>query len=310
MRRAMMLCVAACLAGAASVASQTGDVDRVLGEARQALGGGEKLAAVKTLAATGHRVRIEDDKPTSATDTEIVFELPDRFMRRDVVLRMESGVVTHRLGFYGGAPINVFEQPAEITGSFQFRASTDAPADQTPEQQTQALVRAARQDFSRFALGMLLPPLPAYPLEFSYGGPAEPAEGKADIIDVRGEGGFAVRLFIDTRTHLPLMLSWMAKEPPQRTGSAQRFNGEPTPRQREQMQKESAQRRKEAMANLRVVEYRQIYGDYRNVDAVMVPFGLQRTIDGKRTEQVTFDDVKINGKINPKKFDTKQSMRP
>ena len=34
-------------------------------------------------------------------------------------------------------------------------------------------------------------------------------EGKADVLDVTGEGGFAARLFIDQKSHLPLMLTWM-----------------------------------------------------------------------------------------------------
>ena len=58
------------------------------------------------------------------------------------------------------------------------------------------------------------PPSPAfYPLTFTYAGEAEAPEGKADVIDVKGEGDFAVRLFVDQKTHMPLMLSWMDKEP-------------------------------------------------------------------------------------------------
>ena len=48
----------------------------------------------------------------------------------------------------------------------------------------------------------------AYPLSFGHAGQAEAPEGKADVLDVKGAGNFTARLFIDSKTHLPLMLSW------------------------------------------------------------------------------------------------------
>ena len=59
---------------------------------------------------------------------------------------------------------------------------------------------------------MLVTSLPSYPLTFTHGGTAESPDGTADVVDVKGED-FAARLFIDSKTHLPLMLSWMDKEP-------------------------------------------------------------------------------------------------
>ena len=59
-----------------------------------------------------------------------------------------------------------------------------------------------------------------------------------------------------------------------------------------------------AEANRRTVEYRIYYADYRDLDGIKFPFSLQRSIDGKPSEQVTFEKVKINGKIDPKMFAT------
>ena len=33
-------------------------------------------------------------------------------------------------------------------------------------------------------------------------------QGKADVVDVKGAGNFAVRLFVNDETHLPIMISW------------------------------------------------------------------------------------------------------
>ncbi len=70
------------------------------------------------------------------------------------------------------------------------------------------------------------------------------------------------------------------------------------------MMKQAQEDAKAAQAKLRSVEYRLYYGDYREVDGLKVPFRLQRSIDGKPAEEVTLEKVKINGKIDPKKFDT------
>ena len=65
-----------------------------------------------------------------------------------------------------------------------------------------------KQDFVRLTLGMFATSFSAYPLTFSYAGQAEAPEGKADVIDVKGDGNFAARLFIDSKSRLPLMFSW------------------------------------------------------------------------------------------------------
>ena len=125
-------------------------------------------------------------------------------------------------------------------------------------------------------------------------------------------------LFIDTKTHLPLMLSWMAKEPMQvmrqvsGPGGSQTVvaggttvkapAGKLTPEEQEKLTAQLMAQAKEADAKRRVVEYRLFYADYRSIDGVMLPFRLERSIDGKPAEEVTFDTVKVNPKLDAKKF--------
>jgi hypothetical protein len=75
-----------------------------------------------------------------------------------------------------------------------------------------------------------------------------------------------------------------------------------TPEEREKMMKQLDEQMKEAEAKRRVVEYRLFYGDYRLIDGVQIPHRLQRSVDGKPTEEATFDKVKVNAKIDAKKF--------
>ena len=70
-----------------------------------------------------------------------------------------------------------------------------------------ARLATVKQDFARLALG-LLAASPAYPLTFSFGALAEAPQGRADVLDVKGEGNFALRYFINNETHLPIMVTW------------------------------------------------------------------------------------------------------
>jgi hypothetical protein len=333
MRR--LLCtavVAAIVAGGALAAQQPGDVNKILADARAALGGEKKLSGLKTFDATGRSTRVVGDTSSAPTDVEMAFELPDKFMKKDVVAMMVNSAITRTSGFNGDVPINIVDQPPSPSGGMVvIRMSSGGAAPgttPTPEQQEQErknMLLAGKGDFARLTLGVLLSSPAAYPLEFSYGGQAVSPDGKADIVDVKGDGGFAVRLFIDTKTHLPLMLSWMAKEPMVRNitiggpggspppagagGTVVQYGGgrgqQMTPEERDKLLKQAEEQAKAADAKLRTVEFRLYYSDYRDVGGIKVPFTMQRSIDGKPTEEVTFDKVKINERVDPKKFEVK-----
>jgi len=65
---------------------------------------------------------------------------------------------------------------------------------------------------------------------------------------------------------------------------------------------EMAARIKEAEAARRVVEYRVYYGEYKTYDGVKLPTHLTRAIDGKPRDEIVFDRLRINPRIDPKTF--------
>ncbi len=68
--------------------------------------------------------------------------------------------------------------------------------------------------------------------------------------------------------------------------------------------------RRQTLAQAKPIEYRFYYGDFRNVDGLKLPFRLRRAIAGETIEETTFDRVRINTKIDPRKFDMqKQEIR-
>jgi hypothetical protein len=329
-KRSALVALAIVIAAGLLASAQGGDVTKILADSRAALGG-SKLDAVKTLTMSGQSLRTSPSGMTTEGDFEVNIELPDKFMRRDMVANMGNMSIYRMSGFNGDGVINEMDTPPQLSGGgnvVMFRmagpggtVTTPGGPSPTPEQQEatrKALLLASKQDFARLTLGLFAASFPAYPLTMTYAGQAESPDGKANVIEVKGEGDFAARLFIDAKTRLPLMLSWMAKEPMmivRQVGGAGESRtvvmgsaavpapkGKLTPEERETMARQLEVQAKENEAKRRVVEYRLFYSDYRSVDGIMVPFSLQRSIDGKPAEEITLDKVKVNGKSDPKKF--------
>ena len=45
------------------------------------------------------------------------------------------------------------------------------------------------------------------------------------------------------------------------------------------------------------------YADFRDVDGMKLPFRIRRAIAGDTIEETTFDKIRINPKIDAKKFE-------
>ncbi len=284
----------------------------VLAEARAAIGG-EKLAAVRTILATGRTNRVRGNNLVPI-EFEIALELPDKYVRKDEVPAEESEPTS--TGFTGATLIQL-PVPAP-PGARPGGPAPPAPNPQQVEAQQRARMTAARQDFARLALGMFAGSTEAYPLTFGYAAQAAAPQGTADVLDVRGEGNFAVRLFIHSQTRLPIMISWQAPpagvvvttpgQPPPATvapGAVVITAPAPppasaSPQDKEAYTKEVAALRQKAQTT--PVEYRLYYADYRDVDGVKFPFRLRRAIGPDTTEETTFDRFRVNTTIDPRKF--------
>lgn len=327
------LALAGVLAAAQAVAfAQGGDVNKIVADARQALGGDRKLDAVQTIALSGHMLRTTPNGASFESDFEIAIELPDKYMRREAVVNMGNMSVYRTSGFNGDGVINEMDTPPQLAGGVghvvMFKTAGaggtasiggGAPTPEQQETMRRNMLASSRQDFARLALGMFVKPFASYPLSLAFAGRAESPDGTADIVDVKGDGDFAARLFVDSATHLPLMLSWMAKEPLMMfrqvsggggnvvtsgtgPGPVQALRGNLTPEEREKAVKQLEEQAREAEARRKVVEYRMFYSEYRSVDGVKIPHRIQRSVDGKPTEELTFEKVKVNSKIDARKF--------
>jgi len=284
----------------------------ILKATRQALGG-DKLAAIKSLVASGQTKRVRGNNLVPI-EFEIDLELPDKYLRKDESPAEETDPTS--TGFNGE---DLIQLPAPSTPTMPARPGGPPPPGPAQiEAQRKARVMAIKQDFVRFALGIFADSFTTFPLTFGFAAQAEAPQGKADVLDVRGPGGLAMRFFINSQTRQPIMVSWT--QPPTNVivlapGQAQPstvapgavvVTGPPAPASSAtQAEKETYAKEVQAVrqkAQGTHVENRIYYADYRDVDGVQLPFRLRRAIGADTTEETTFDRFRINAKIAPQKF--------
>jgi len=189
----------------------------VLAEARKALGGEDKLAAVKKLQVNGTTKRANGNFNLEG-DTEIFFELPDRFRRNESLVFGGANAIERK------EILNGAEFSTEVSGDFGGRgrgrfgggfpgagggAGVDGRTGGTPSPETQERLREFQRrnlqsEVSRLLIALLL----TSDTPFRWIGTAQAPEGSADVLEVKTPDGVATRVFIDTMTHMPLMLSW------------------------------------------------------------------------------------------------------
>ena len=362
---------------AAPSAESVKKAEQVLAEARKALGG-DKLAEIKTIAATGRTKRIRGNNLVPI-EFEILIEPPTKYVRIDEFPAEDMDPTS--AGFNGDALIQIPPPPATPAGrggppdgarggspgTAPAAAAPGAPAQAPPGAPAgaptsppggppppggapapgavapgamppgtmpagampgggrgpamdprRARLSAVKQDYARLALG-LFASSSAYPLTYSYAAIAEAPQGRADVLDVKGEGNFALRFFINADTRLPIMVTWTTPptnvivtvpgQPPPSTVApgAVVVAGPPAPPKdapKEEMDKYSKEVLAiRAKAQATPVEQRLYFADYRDVDGLKLPFRLRRAIGTETTEETTFDRFRFNVKIDPRKFE-------
>ena len=307
----LVIIVGAVAAAVASLGAQTDKGNQLMAEARKAMGGEQKLAAVKALSlrATyqremsmpgmvgGGRASIAlnggsggpADNSQVTGELEIDVELPNKFVKVDTSTGLMA--MTRTEGFDGDRPF-----AAAVPANPGMRIRIDSPGDD-PARAKQALQRN-QAELARLLLGILGSTPATFPVTYAHAGTAEAADGKADIVDVQGPAGFAVRLFLDTQTHLPLMLSYMAPEPRIMMATADRRN----PNEAAERERMEAERKQAEAAPPKMVEYRLFFSDYRDVGSLSLPHRIARGTAAKTTEEWAIKSYKINPALKPERF--------
>ena len=156
-----------------------------------------------------------------------------------------------------------------------------------------SLRRRLRAEYARLALATLLATDAVLPLDVRHVAVAEAPEGKADVLEVTAADGFAARLFVDTATHRPLMLTYRDRRP---RAMVRRLEGGPPHGARPDappMPAPDAAPEEEATLHLE---------DFRSVDGVRLPHRLTISYDGSPFEEWTVKKYALDPPLEPAAF--------
>src|SRR5262245_1120206 len=200
-----ILIIAAAMAGIfTSVSAQdaAAKAQQLIAQARAALGG-DKL---KSLSVTGN-YRRTFGQTEMAGEVNYDLLLPDKMMKTETINPAPSVEITRVETLNGDDVWEDQQQHGGGGGIMIFRRGTGGPG--TDPQKAQDMMRQrVRSDFARLLIGWLLTTPSSFPVEFGFVGEAESPDGKADVLEVKDHAGFATRLFLDQKTHYPLMLTY------------------------------------------------------------------------------------------------------
>src|SRR5581483_393887 len=249
-------------------------------QARAALGGEKALSKIQGLSATGTIRRLVGDR-TVEGETTLELQLPDKMFRTDAIDPIGShngAVVVTGSGINGDKVLRSTRVENAPPGAVLRTPPPPAPGS---DAEAQAL-RNSRAELARMTIALLLTTPAAMPMEFASAGQAESPDGKADVLEVKGPNGFAVRLFLDASSHRPLMLTYRGAVPrivvqTQRGGAPPATAAAPAP-----------------PGDRDLVDITMFLDDYRRVDGVQLPHHITRSVDGQPTEELTFTTIKTN----------------
>ena len=314
----------------AFIAQEAGKAAEILAAARKAIGD-RKLDALKTFSMQSSLQRNVQTMQLGS-DIEILLDLPDKYLRSEASAGGSGMVVsgggvsgfngdrslqrTNGGGMAGGGGMVI-----RMGGGSSFSSGDgEKPTPEQLEQMNKMMVKSSQAEASRLMLGWFAMAHPSINAQYTYAGEAESPDGKAYVIDVKNADSFAARLFIDEQTHLPLMVTYKAAQPRMMTQSLNAGGRQVTPMggggahtvtmtagmTDEEKKKAQAEMEKQIQEIQRqppvMVDYTVFFDEWRDADGVKFPFKMRRAMGSETTEEWTVSKIKVNPKIDPKRF--------
>ena len=311
----------------ANLAQEANKAVEIIAAARKAIGD-KKLDGVKSFSLQAALQRNIGNAQMNS-DVEIVLDLPDKYLRQETPAGGGMVIAGGGLsGFSGERPLQKANAGGVPGGGMMIRMGgspiVNGGEKPTPEQLAdlnRALVRNSQVEASRLMLGWFAAAHPVVNAQYSYAGEAESPDGRAYVIDVRSADNFNARLFIDQQTNLPLMVTYRGPQPRMMTAggpagsTARAADGgghvvtqappgrEMTDEERKKAQAEAEKKMREFQREAPVmVDFALYFEDWRDAEGLRFPFRMRRATAGTTTEEWTVSQIKVNPKVDPKRF--------
>lgn len=276
---------------AVGLGAQARTADDVLREMRAALGGDAVLDAIQTLSVGGD-ITHSAGSVRSTSSLELIAILPDHFLE----------IRRHRQSFPGPAPMEI-----ETTNYAGFKGDellrrTDSTMPVPPDPFPPArLLQDFKRRFARLAVGLFGKSLAGSPFVFSHVG-QETVDGQpTEVLEMKAPDGYAMRLYVNSTTHLPTMVAWQAPPPVvftmTSTSTVAVRNGQVVSQSQPAFDPMGPPPRPEPD-----VTWRSDFSEFKVQDGLNWPHRFREMLGDKVTADMKLGKFKINPKIDPRRF--------
>ena len=300
MRNLLLLLSLVLLSAPAALATDDARAQEILKQARQAIGGDEQLQKIQGLQINGQYRRVFGDRQMGG-DREISISLPNKYLVEDAM--NAGGLSTAMINFRGLNGDKAFSGNSGGGGGMVFRIGGPGGQQTSPEQMEEMQRRIYTAEFSRYLLAIILTPPPSLAVEYKYAGESDVEDAQADVIDVSGPNKFAVRVFFDNKSHMPLLLSYRGPKP--RIVTMQRPAGSAPKAEDVAKAREEAEKKMHAEepAIPEEVDFYIRMTDYKKVGGVMVPHKLTFLTENEVSEEFEISKYQLNPQFKADRFE-------
>lgn len=270
-----------------AIVSQSDRAEEVLRQAREALGGEAKLKEIQSFTASGAFRRVNNGQEQSG-EKRMDLLLPDKYKISDT-LSLIAGIELTIVNALNGN--QAWSDSRSNAGNAQVMTMRRGGNEQ---QNSEEQVKNLRAEFTRYMLGLFLMPPPNSSIE--YGGQAEATDGRADMLVLKDGNNVVAKLFIDQKTHRPLMMSYRdialrMKTVKSNAGSSGDID------KIVKDAKSNAPAREESDMQMH-------FSDYKAENGILLPHLIVITVNDKPYEEWSLKSFKVNSPdLTAKKFE-------
>lgn len=276
--------------------------DEILKQAREAIGGEQRLQKLEALNINGQYRRVFGDRQM-AGDREISIALPNKYLVEDSM--NPGGLSTAMINTRGLNGERAWSGTSGGGGGMVFRMAGPGGQQLSPEQMEASLRRIFQAEFVRYVLAITLAPPASLAVDYKYAGESDVDGEQADVLDVTGPDNFSARIFFDKKNHLPLLLSYRGPKPRVMTMSRQASSAARSPedvkKAREEAEKKLAS--EHAAGPPEEVDFFIRLSDHKKVDGLMLPFKLTFLTDSEVSEEFEIAKYQVNPQFKADKFE-------
>ena len=271
----------------------------ILKQARAAVGGEEQLHKIQGININGQYRRIFGERQLGG-DRQVSILLPNKYLIEDSM--NPGGLSTALVSYRTLNGEHAWNGQSGGGGGMIFRMGGPGGAQATPEQIEAGLRRMLQVEMTRYLLAITLAAPESMAVEYKYAGESDVDDAKAEVIDVTGPDKFAVRLFFDKSTHLPLLISYRGPKPRIVT-MTRPAGGQVKPEDVKKAREDAEKSLANAPTQAEEVDFYIRLSEHKKVDGLMLPYKFTFLTGEEVSEEFEISKYQLNPQFKADKFE-------